>query len=63
MAQAIVDEFELIKIDKGDGDLMPIAFRGHNGLFETVVQAISIGQSGQGIVIGLIFQPGFIALM
>ena len=63
MPQAVVDEFELVEVDKGDGDMMTVTFRRHDCLLKAVVKAIPVRQPGQGVVVGQIFQPGFILLV
>jgi hypothetical protein len=63
MTQAVIDEFELVEIDEGDRDLRLVAFGRNDRLLEAILQAISVGQACQRIVIGLILSPGLVSFM
>src|SRR5450830_178655 len=63
VTQTVVDEFEVIKVDKRDGDLVTVARCRYDRLLEAVMKAIPVCQSGQRIVVGLILQSGFILLV
>ena len=53
MAVGVVDEFELIKIDKGHGNLCGLLHRVNDGLMQAAIEQGAIRQPSQCVVVGL----------
>src|SRR6185369_2947813 len=56
VSQAVIDELEIVQIDKKDRHLLAGALRQEQGLVDTVDEQISVGETGQAVVVGLIFK-------
>ena len=60
--QGIVNFLEAIEIHENQCDRLLLACRVLYGMVQAVVQQVTVGQSGQGIVQGLVFQIRLLAL-
>ena len=59
MPVAVVDVFEMVHIQIKNRERSLISFRPPEGLFEPVGEQIAVGQGGEEIVSGNVFQSGF----
>jgi len=61
VAECVVHVLEVVQIDEEHGDHLSVSFGKGQRHFEAVVEELSVGQSGQSVVVGLIFKL-FLAL-
>ena len=60
VSQAVVDKLEIVQIYKKNRHLMAVALRHEQSLMDTVDKKVAIRQTSKTVVVGLIFQLGFI---
>lgn len=55
MTETVIDQFEVVEIDEHHGQQQPVALGIGDRLGQPVLQQIAIGQAGNGVVIGLMY--------
>src|ERR1039457_3577151 len=62
VSQTVVDDFEVIQINKENRQFVTVASRHQQSLMDAIGKQIPIGEIGQSIMVGLIFELYFIFL-
>jgi hypothetical protein len=61
VAEAVVDQLEAVEVEQQHTDHLPVAAGVGDGLGDAVVEQVAIGQAGQDVVVGLVFELLFVA--